>query len=81
MKVIEIMKLGRKFFELLQKACIKLSDFEHIELYDEYTEMLGKGMKKCYIVAHLSEKYRISERKVWYVIKKFERDCNVCAAG
>ena len=81
MKVIEIMKLGRKFFELLQKACIKLSDFEHIELYDEYEEMLEAGLKKCYIVAYLSEKYRVSERKVWYVIKKFERDCKICAAG
>ena len=60
----------------LQDFCISLSDFEHIAMYDEYIEMLKSGFKKCYIVAHLSEKYRLSERKVYYVIKKFDQDCN-----
>ena len=75
MKVIEILKLGRNMLETLHEACIKLSDFEHIAMYDEYVSMIEEGLKKCYIVAFLSEKYEISERKVYYVIKKFETDC------
>jgi len=81
MKVIEILKLGRNMAKTLQDFCINLSDFEHIGMYDEYIDMLESGLKKCYIVAFLSEKYKISERKVYYLIKKFSKDCELGAAG
>ena len=79
MKVIEILKLGQNMANALQEMCVKLSDFDYIGLYDEYLGMMKHGMKKCYIVAFLAEKYRISERKVYYIIKKFSQDCNIGA--
>ena len=79
MKVIEIMKLGRIFLDLLQKACIKLEDTRHIEMYDEYVRMKQEGCKKSYIIATLVDLYHVSERQIYYIIKKFESDCNFCA--
>ena len=79
MKVIEIMKLGRNFLDLLQKACIKLEDTRYIEMYEEYVRMLEEGFKKSYIVARLVEVYHVSERQVYCIIKKFEMDCKFSA--
>ena len=81
MKVIEILKLGQNFIETLQKACVKLDDVRFIELYDEYSSMISEGNKKSYAVMALSEKYGISERQVYYILKRFDTDCRICAAG
>lgn len=75
MKVIEILRLGQNIAKALQGSCIKLSDFRYIELYDEYINIVGTGAKSTYAVAVLSEKYNISERQVYYLLKKFEQDC------
>ena len=77
MKVIEILKLGRNFLLLLQKSCIKMGDVTYIGLYDEYREIIGRGGKSTYAVAVLSEKYGISERQVYYIVKKFATECAI----
>ena len=79
MKVVEILKLGQKWLELLHEACIKVEDVRFIELYDDYLSMLECKNKISYIVAVLSEKYRISERKVYYLLKRLSSDCNFSA--
>lgn len=79
MKVIEILKLSRNFLETLQKSCIKVEDCKYIDLYDEYNRILESGCKATYAVAVLSEVYGISERKVYYIIKKLKADCKVDA--
>lgn len=79
MKVIEIMKLGRNFLEVLQKSCIKTEYLRFIDMYDEYLTFVSNGEKKTYAVTLLSKKYNISERQVYYLIRKFEHDCKICA--
>lgn len=79
MKVIEILKMSRISLEMLQKACISVKDCRFIELYDEYERMVSLGEKITYAVTILSEKYNISERQVYYIIRKFGCDCNISA--
>ncbi len=79
MKVIEILKLGLLPLKLLQKSCIRIEDLEYIPLYDEYARLMEAGEKKTYAVAFLSEKYGISERKVYYLLRKFAADCKIGA--
>ena len=79
MKVIEILKLSEKIIDLLQNSCVKMSDVRYIALYDEYREIVSRGGKKTYAVAKLSNKYKISERQVFYIIKRFSKDCKICA--
>ena len=38
--------------------------------------MHRNGDKVSYIVATLSEKYAVSERKVYGLLKRFQSDCN-----
>lgn len=79
MKVVEILKLGQNWLELLQDSCIKIEDVRFIAMYEEYQSMVAAGEKKSYVVACLSEKYKVSERQVYYVIKRFGSDCKICA--
>lgn len=79
MKLIEMMSLQRKSLEILQKHCINIKDVRYVPMYEEYSRLMKEGCKKSYIVAHLSEMYSISERRVYYLISKFESDCNISA--
>ena len=79
MKVVEILKLGQNILKTLQKARIRIEDVRYISLYEDYQLFMNDGYKKSYAIAVLSEKYNISERQVYYLLKRFETDCKVDA--
>ena len=43
--------------------------------HTDYTALIEHGEKVSYIVAHLSDKYAVSERKVYDLIRRFRSDC------
>lgn len=63
----------------LQAAGIRLEDASYIDLYTDYTRLLDQGEKVSYVVAVLSEKYSVSERKVYALVKRFQSDCEIFA--
>lgn len=71
MKIIEILKFNRELLKRLQTAGIRLEDARYIDLYVEYKDMLDRGEKVSYTVALLADKYSVSERKVYSLIKRF----------
>ena len=79
MKVIEILNFNKELLNRIHNAGIRLDDCQYINLYNEYEQMLRDGEKVTYIVSVLSEKYSVSERKVYGVIKHFKKDCTVHA--
>ena len=79
MKVIELLKIDQLVLRLLQEYCIKVADVRFVELYEDYVRIISGGEKVSYAVAFLAEKYSISERKVYYLIKKLSEDCNILA--
>ncbi|MBS5614265.1 MAG: hypothetical protein KHX29_09520 [Prevotella buccalis] len=79
MKIIEVLKFNRELIKRLKIAGIRLEDEEFVDLYTDYTTLLRHGEKVSYIVARLSEKYAVSERKVYMLIKRFQSDCKSLA--
>lgn len=79
MKIIEILKFNRELIKRLKIAGIRLEDEEFVDLYTDYTTLLNRGEKVSYIVARQSEKYAVSERKVYTLIKRFKSDCKPLA--
>ena len=79
MKVIEILNFNRELLKKIQDAGIRLEDCRYIDLYADYMKLLGHGEKVSYIVAALSDKYLVSERKVYSLIKRFQSDCKTFA--
>lgn len=63
----------------LKNANLGLNDTQYIGLFDEYTEGQACGLKTSYLVASLADKYHISERKVYNLLKKFKNDCKIPA--
>ena len=81
MKVIEILNFNRELLKRLHAAGIRLEDARYIDLYADYTRLLDRGEKVSYAVAVLSEKYSVSERKVYSLVKRFRSECNFLIFG
>lgn len=79
MKVIELLKLNKSVIYALKHAGIRVDDVRYIDLYADYMTMLNNGEKVSYIVALLSERYSVCERKVYALIKLFKTECNIPA--
>lgn len=79
MKIIEILKFNRELLKRLHSAGIRLEDTRYIDLYGEYKAMQDRGEKVSYAVALLADKYSVSERKVYSLIKRFQSDCKPVA--
>ena len=79
MKVYEILSLNHDFLKMLHRFGISTDDCKWVEMYHEYRKLKDMDHKMVYIVAFLSEKYKICERKVYKVIKSMERDCTLDA--
>lgn len=79
MTVFEILNFNRELLNRLFVIGIKPDDCKYIDLYAEYERMHRKGEKMTYIVSFLSTKYKVSERKVYGIIKRFKQDCTELA--
>lgn len=79
MKVIEVLNLNKELLKKFQQVGIRLEDVQYVDLYDEYKKMLANGDKVSYIIATLADKYEVSERKVYDLIRRFKADCNLLA--
>lgn len=77
--MIEILKLNRELLKICRDVGIRMDDVQYIELYNDYNRLLAAGEKVSYIVAVLAERYAVSERKVYALIKRLRADCNLYA--
>lgn len=75
MTLYEILNFNKELLQRLQSVGAKTEDCRYIELYAEYTKMKGAGDKVTYIVSVLAEKYDISVRNVYNIVRRFEKHC------
>jgi hypothetical protein len=57
------------------KSGIHIEDVNYIDLYKDYSRMIAHGDKVTYVVAVLADKYQVSERKVYTLLKRLSHDC------
>ena len=79
MTLFEILNFNKELLNRLVSLGFKTDDCRYIELYADYRRMLNMGDKVTYIVSALSDRYKVSERKVYNIIKKFETNCTAGA--
>lgn len=79
MEIIEILKFNRELLNRMHDVGIRLDDYQYVDLYNEYQAMRKRGEKVTYIVAILSDKYDISERKVYDLVKRLNSHCKMDA--
>nr|DAN56065.1 MAG TPA: Mor transcription activator family [Caudoviricetes sp.] len=79
MKIIEIVKINRELLKNLHAAGVRMEDEQFVDLYADYTFMRQHGEKVSYIVAVLANRYDISERTIYSLVKRFSSECNLFA--
>ena len=79
MTVFEILNFNKELLNRLVLIGVKPEDCRFVDLYSEYEQMLRSGDKVTYIISVLSDKYSVSERKVYAIIKHFKKDCTIHA--
>ena len=67
----EIIKMNEQLFKLMKKNSIDIGDVQYLALFEEYKRMKAKKHKVSYIVCFLSDKYDITERGIYKIIKRF----------
>ena len=75
MKVKELIKIGNVIMKMLHERGISMDYYQHLQMVEEYDILKNMGHKTTYIIAHLSAKYNICERKVYKIIGKMIMDC------
>lgn len=75
MTIYEILSFNKELLQRLTESGIRTDDYQYVDLFHDYTKMIQEGNKTTYAVAILSEKYAISERKVYNVLRRLQTDC------
>ena len=73
----DIIKMNESLLKVMNKNSINAYDIKYIDIITEYNELCSQKLKKAYILSHLSEKYRLSERNIYVVIKKMLEDIKI----
>ena len=74
MKVAELIKISASLLSTLANANVMPNDVRYINLYDEFCRMKLEGHKIIYIVTCLSDIYKVSEKTVYNVVRKFDKE-------
>lgn len=75
MKVKELIFIGKEIMKSLHERGITMDYYQHLPMVQEFDVMKNMGHKTTYIIAHISEKYGICERKVYKIVGKMSVDC------
>lgn len=67
----EILKMNEQLFRLLNDNGIDTKDLQYLPMVEEFRRMKLKKHKVNYIVCFLSEKYDMSERGIYKIVKRF----------
>lgn len=81
MKVAELVKFSGEMLKRLHESGISTQDYQYLRLYEDFEQMRLEGYKTTYIVALLSERYGLCERKVYKVLRLFRQECRIGAVG
>lgn len=75
MTIFDILSFNKELLHRLSDVGIRTEDYRYVDLFRDFTKMITDGNKTTYAVAVLAEKYGMSERKVYGVIRQLRRDC------
>ena len=73
MEIAEIVKIGRELLIMLSKYDVRIDDWKHLKMYDEFKRMRKNGVKYRYAISELAFTYNISRANVERIISRFRK--------
>lgn len=68
----EVVRFSKELMQKLQQCDVKLDDWKYVDLLDDYREMVAKGVKRSAVAVILAERYKMSERQVYNVLRRMK---------
>lgn len=75
MTAFEVLNFNRELLTRMLMMGLKPEDCRYLEMYSEFDRMRRNGEKVTYAISALSAKYNVSERGMYKIIKRLEKDC------
>lgn len=66
----ELITMNQTLLKTMAQNAISPKEADYIDMMIEYKEMRAKHHKVTYVVCHLSQKYNLTERTVFNIVKK-----------
>lgn len=73
MTLFEILSLNKELLLRLHMLGVRTSDYIYVDIYNDFLNYKKQGYKVSYAVLLLSEKYSLSERGIYCIIKKLQK--------
>ena len=73
MKRADLVEFNKELFQKLKKAGVKLEDYKYCDLYRDYVEMSRTERSRKVVVLTLAERYGITDRQVYNIIRHLEK--------
>lgn len=77
MKNYEILKMNASLLQLLNKNGVSVNDVNYIGIFDEFMEMKKQGLKVRYIAITLAEKYGMTDRSIFKIVKRMSQESSL----
>lgn len=73
----EILKMNASLLHLLNKNGVSINDVNYIDIFDEFTKMKQQGLKVRYIAITLAEKYGMTDRSIFKIVKRMSQESSL----
>ena len=74
MKAAELVNFNERAMKAMSEVGIKIGDYRHLVLWNDYTALIADGNKKTYAMALVASRYKVSERTLARIISRFEAE-------
>lgn len=65
--------MNKSLLQTLSKNGVSVNDVNYLNVFDEFMEMKKQGLKVRYIALTLAEKYGLSDRSIFKIVKRMSQ--------
>ncbi|MCM1221982.1 MAG: hypothetical protein NC548_46670 [Lachnospiraceae bacterium] len=69
--------MNRSMVEVLLANHININDVQNLQIFEQFMEMKQQGHKVSYITVFLADKYGMTDRGIYKIIKRLSRQVSV----
>lgn len=73
MTTYQLLKANESLLRLISENKIAITDVTNLEIYSQFEKMKEEGHKVGYITIYLADKYGMTDRGIYKVIKRLKR--------
>ena len=73
MRRVDLIMFNAEMMRKLKEAGIRRDDYKYADMWKDYVEMMKTAGSRKEVILSLAEKYKITDRQVYNIIKHLEK--------